>query len=353
LLPFCPLDETIASDVSPSQAAIAPSAEVARFAHEVRFLRNGRPLLQPLFRGRVMANVAPRPWRWRDPIALRGAAIALGGAHATEGIDPATTPADPGLSVRINGLAVLLASSSLLLEPATASGGEWDDVAALFYGSTNRGPGCAGTLVAPDVVMTSAACIGGITDVAVGSADWSSPDREVIPVARQVEYPDPASTYDVGLVLLERPAHVEPRLIGSDCVVDWLAEGAPVTAVGWGGLQGLADRGPSTHPAQLDTTVFDGDCAGSAACNPSIAPDGEIGAGEADPDSCVGDEGGPLYMVGPDETGYLVGVSSRSYDRPASLCSGRRIYVRADAVVLTLSRRRGRRLRPSRPARRL
>jgi hypothetical protein len=111
-----------------------------------------------------------------------------------------------------------------------------------------------------------------------------------------------------------------------------VVDGAAVTAVGWVGLRG-PDRGAhSTSLRQVATSVFDVDCAGSDQCNPSVRPGGELAAGEDDPASCVGD-GGPLFLRAPDKVSYLVGVGSRSYDRPLDRCSGRRIYVRPDAVL--------------------
>jgi len=271
--------------------------------------------------------------------------LADGAAHVNEGIGAERAPPERDLSVRAAGLAVLLGSTTLFFAapPARAAGSDSNGVAALFYGSTVDPPGCSGTLIAPDVVLTSAACVGGITTVAVGVADWASPRRQLISVARQIAYPHAAATYDLGIVLLERPARALPRALARDCVASqWLVEGAAVTAVGWGTLRDSGVAPESTSLRQAATSVFDLECAGSDECNASIDPGGELAAGEDDPASCVGDDGGPLFLHGPDKVSYLVGVGSRSYDRPLDRCSGRRIYVRPDAVLAWIEETSGR-----------
>src|SRR5690606_36638924 len=96
---------------------------------------------------------------------------------------------------------------------------------------------CTGTLIAPDVVLTAGHCIGGITSVVLGSTDWAQPGGEEIAVVQEIEYPGSFSSYDVGLLLLERPSSYEPRVLATGCVLERsLQAGAAVTIVGYGAI---------------------------------------------------------------------------------------------------------------------
>lgn len=228
--------------------------------------------------------------------------------------------------------------------------GGWPDAAAVvFYDSY---VGCTGTLIAPNAVLTAAHCAGGITDVIIGTRNWTTNQGEEIGVKRTIVHPSYSSGgYDIAVLLLHRNASAEPRIIGTDCVADVaLQDDAEVAVVGFG-MVNTAGTQSTTRLHDGRTTIDSHDCSRSYAdgvwmgCQPSINPGGELGAGGDGVDACFGDSGGPLYLM-TERGAYLVGVTSRAYGgvNPNYPCRDGGIFVRPDAVVPWLEQKIGSKL---------
>ncbi len=241
-------------------------------------------------------------------------------------------------------VSVLFSGSAFAAAPVVgghaATPGEWPDVALVVAPAAL----CSGTLIAPDVVLTAGHCIETHPfEVIIGTTDFSQPGGEKIAVKTAVAYPDWQKAYDVGVLVLAHPAMAAPRAVAGACTVqEHLADGASVRVVGFG-LTSASGTGQNTKLHEADLPVTDAACTRVDACNPEIAPGGELAAGGRGTDSCFGDSGGPLYLAtatGP----ALVGVVSRGEGVAGAPCAGGGVYERADKVVPWIERTTGRKL---------
>lgn len=217
--------------------------------------------------------------------------------------------------------------------------GDWEDAAGIVYGGSVS---CTGTLIAPDLVLTAGHCAGGITSVILATNDYRS-GGEQIGVQRTIEYPNSWGTVDVAVLILKEASSATPRTIARGCVLDDLADGSPVTIVGYGATDVWGTQ-YGTKLMEAETTVNDHDCSELwSGCNAAVSPGGEISAGGGGIDACYGDSGGPLYL-NTDHGDYLVGVTSRAYNGVYAPCEDGGIYGRPDYVVSWIESETGRSL---------
>jgi len=249
--------------------------------------------------------------------------------------------------LKLNTLSALLFLSSPALAGAIETpvvggtpvpAGKWPDVALVVAHDAL----CTGTLIAPDVVLTAGHCIGiDPVEVVLDTVDFGEPGGEAIKVKSATAYPDWQHSFDVGVLVLDHAAREKPRAIAAACTAkEHVAVGDPVHIVGFG-LTAASGKGMNTQLHEADLAITDATCAQDPACQPSIAPGGEIVAGGGGTDSCFGDSGGPLYVTAAGSPA-LIAVVSRGLAETGTPCGHGGVYVRADRVVSWIEKVTGR-----------
>ena len=226
-------------------------------------------------------------------------------------------------------LPLLLSSTTSVIGGTAVEPGRWRDAVAVLSATT----ACTGTLITPDVVLTAGHCLDPEpVYVVIDTVDFRRTGGEAIRVKWSMAYPRWEDAYDVGVVVLDRPATTAPRAIAAACTVrERLVEGAQAQLVGFG-LSATSGTDPSSQLHEGTISIADPACNDPAACVPGVSPGGEFIAAAGGVDACFGDSGGPVYLDGPGGPA-LIGVVSRGLPVDGPPCGSGAVYVRADQVV--------------------
>jgi V8-like Glu-specific endopeptidase len=191
---------------------------------------------------------------------------------------------------------------------------------------------CSGALVSPDAVITAAHCYcDGVTDEAlIGTSVLSPVTRVKIDKTKSEVFRDcnkinmDLSSGDVALIRLRSPVNVAPKEITD---LPQVRTAASVRAVGFG--QTKTSIG---FKYQVNIVIASYQCNGSVfsgipdqqiyRCSPAY----ELVAAGLNRDTCSGDSGGPIYIIGDTLKAYVAGITSRGVN-PNGDCGDGGIYV--------------------------
>jgi hypothetical protein len=185
---------------------------------------------------------------------------------------------------------------------------------------------CTGTLIAPTIIVTARHCPN-LKRAFLRGHDISDPaGGETIEIDKEFAHP----AADLRVLVLRTPSTVAPRHVAQGAEVE--AQRALLVGFGTVDFNGTVGYGIKR---KVEVPIISMSCSGPGedtryGCHPGT----EMIAGHRglDRDSCRGDSGGPLYILGADGTHHLLGVTSRGVGGPR-VCGDGGIYVRVDQFL--------------------
>jgi trypsin len=182
-----------------------------------------------------------------------------------------------------------------------------EDFPATVIFNVNGLQHCAGTLVAPNKVLTAAHCTDGVEassmEIIGGQtkfSDTSGEKAKVSDVWQNPEFDMNGMQHDNSVLTLDKELPYQPATLVQSADDPAYQAGAAVTVVGWGATSEGGDV--SDTLLKVDVPVVD-----NAACADAYSTGGSsydkasmfcAGVPEGGKDSCQGDSGGPAYVDG-------------------------------------------------------
>lgn len=196
-------------------------------------------------------------------------------------------------------------------------------------------PGCTGTLISTQMVLTAAHCFcDELDEVTFGQSQTSSTQKVGVDRAAsktkiacdrlypEKNYEKNINTGDIALLKLKKPVSgVAIRKIATE---EQFRASKTVLAVGFGITESNPEAG---EKFAVTITIASYDCSDRKQGPYLCAAGLELYAAGLRKDTCEGDSGGPVYVTGKDSMYYQVGVTSRAVSLDSE-CGEGGIYVK-------------------------